>query len=453
MSESQTDSMPTSLKVADLHEAYHGASAADCIAMANLGAICWSTFKDGLYDQWAQSMTAEEAAQAAAYRDEGRQEGRAAMLETMRARLAAAEEVTCRLATAEGTVAQLRASVEAEAARRVSEALEGFRKDYELTKMKEMTALHQRIAAAEARDEMLVLVREGQAVMKEKLAALEEERAVLQAQLLEATVAKTKSSHAIGKQGEMTVLDMLRNEVLPQFLYSSVEDMSAVGHAADFHVRLMSPVGKRVKILVDSKKYKTPVKTAEITKLSSDVDGDEEANAALLISLDSPIFTAKQFQLEKSTKGKAMMYVTLQHISPEMHGSMIAWAIRILSTISSEEKVADQQHLIDNVLVFLRELEQSFKDIDATLKAAMKTVDLARGARDSLQRRVSEFRIGTLKERNEDEDVETVAKADAERCTGTNAQGKRCGRKPAPGSSTCRVHGGGAGSGEITHLA
>lgn len=449
--------MPASLKIADLHEAYHGASAADCIAMANLGAICWSTFKDGLYDQWAQSMTAEEAAQAAAYRDEGRQEGRAAMLEIMKARLAAAEEVSCRLAAAEGTIAQLRASIEAETARRVSEALEGFRKDYELTKVKEITALQQRIAAAEARDEMLVLVREGQAAMKEKLAALEEERAALQAQLLEATAAKSKSSHAIGKQGESTVMDLIRNEVLPQFLYSSVEDMSAVGHAADFHVRVMSPVGKHVKILVDSKKYKTPVKTAEIAKLCSDVDADDEAHAALLISLDSPIFTTKQFQLEKSTKGKAMLYVTLQHVNPDMHGAMIAWAIRILSTISSEEKVADQQHLIDNLMVFLRELNQSLKDNDATLKAAMKTVELARGARDALQRRIKEFRIGTLKEQEErqddEEDMGTDLKSVGERCTGTNAHGKRCGRKPAPGNSTCRAHGGGGGGGGIVHLA
>jgi hypothetical protein len=426
--------MPASLKIADLHEAYHGASAADCIAMANLGAICWSTFKDGLYDQWAQSMTAEEAAQAAAYRDEGRQEGRAAMLETMKARLAAAEEVSCRLAAAEGTVAQLRASVEAEAARRVSEALEGFRKDYELTKMKEMTALHQRIAAAEARDEMLVLVREGQAAMKEKLAALEEERAALQVQLLEATAAKTKSSHAIGKQGEMTVLDMLENTVLATFPYSSVKDMTTIGHAADFHLWVMAANGQKAKILVDSKKYKRAINSDEIAKLHADVDADDEAHCGLMVSLDSAICTAKQFQIARTPKQKPVLYLSFQDIPVEMQREALCWGIRVLVSLIGEQDDAVRAAMFSNIDAFVASVETSVKEIDGAIRLQMKAVEGLRDVRRGLVGRLTAYKSGAAVDavpgdtiEVEEEGCSAIVKATGTRCCRRVVDGERCG--------------------------
>lgn len=432
MSESQTDSMPTSLKVADLHEAYHGASADDCIAMANLGAICWSTFKDGLYDQWAQSMTAEEAAQAAAYRDEGRQEGRAAMLETMRARLAAAEEVTCRLAAAEGTVAQLRASVAAETARRVGEALEGFRKDYELAKMKDMAVLQQRIAAAEARDEMLVLVREGQAAMKDKLVALEEERAVLQVQLLEATAAKTKSSHVIGKQGEATVWEMIETTVLQEFQYAEAKNMSGIVHAADFHLWVMGPTGKRVKILIDSKKYKRSVNSDEINKLCADVDNDDDAHAGLLVSLISPICTMKQFQIKTTDKGKPILYLSFYDIDAERHPTILCWGIRaILAAVhDSKEEVTME---VERTEELLQEISTSLKEVDTMVKMHMKLVEGLRTMKNTILHKISDFQ-------NDSDDSDTSEKGAMLCATILKSTGVRCTKQVFNGGTKCRHH-------------
>jgi len=425
--------MPTSLKIADLHEAYHGASADDCIAMANLGAICWSTFKDGLYDQWAQSMTAEEAAQAAAYRDEGRQEGRAAMLETMRARLAAAEEVTCRLAAAEGTVAQLRASVAAETARRVSEALEGFRKDYELAKMKDMAVLQQRIAAAEARDQMVDLVREGHAVMKGKLAALEEERAVLQVQLLEATAAKTKSSHAIGKQGETTVLDMLENTVLATFPYSTVKDMTTIGHAADFHLWVMAANGQKAKILVDSKKYKRAINSDEIAKLHADVDADDDAHCGLMVSLDSAICNAKQFQIARTPKQKHVLYLSFQDIPVEMQREALCWGIRVLVSLMGEQDDAVRESMFENIDAFVASVETSVKEIDGAIRLQMKAVEGLRDVRRGLIGRLTAYKSGSTLEGIDDtvemgeDGCSSIVKATGARCGRRVVDGERCG--------------------------
>lgn len=40
--------------------------------------------------------------------------------------------------------------------------------------------------------------------------------------------------------------------------------------------------------------------------------------------------------------------------------------------------------------------------------------------------------------------METPNPMDAHRCTATNRQGKRCGRRPIPGGTVCVMHGGGA---------
>lgn len=432
LSEDQLVPMPATLKIADLHEAYHGASVADCIAMANLGAICWSTFKDGLYDQWAQSMTADESARAAAYREEGRQEGRLGMLETMKAKLAAAEEMSARLAAAEGTVAQLRASIEAETARRVGDALEGFRKDYELSKVKEMTALQQRIAAAEAREEMLVLVREGQAIMKEKLAALEEERAALQSQLLEATAAKTNSSHVIGKQGEATVWEMIETNVLQEFPYAEAKNMSGVVHAADFHLWVMGPSGKRIKILIDSKKYKRPVNSDEINKLCADVDSDDDARAGLLVSLISPICTTKQFQIKTTDKGKPILYISFHDIDDTKHSKILCWGIRALLAAVHDTK-EDINVEVARTEELLNDISTSLKEVDSMVKTHLKMVEGLRAMKHTILHKISDY------QNNGNDDGEENHSSIG--CTTVvKATGLRCSKPTFNGGTKCRHH-------------
>jgi hypothetical protein len=108
---SYLQTMPSTLRLSDLHEAYHKASTEDAIAMANLGAICYQTLKANLYEQWSASMEGDESTKAEIWRSEGRR----TMLESVKAKLA-----TARLASAEGQIQQLRASVEAEVAKRLT---------------------------------------------------------------------------------------------------------------------------------------------------------------------------------------------------------------------------------------------------------------------------------------------------------------------------------------------
>lgn len=414
-----------SIRIVDLHEAYASASQEDRIAMANLGAVCWCSAKSELFSHWEMTMSAEEAAKTERYRTEGRK----AALDSVKTQLVQAEEATLRLAAAEAMVATLKESMEHEVANRVEKVVDGIRKDLQLEKVNELSILKERIAAAAAKEEYVAMVVEGHQHMKEKIRLLEEQVATY-------TATTTKSSHAIGKAGESTVLELCTSVVLQHFLYGTIEDMSTVGHSADFHLSVMSPVGKKVKILIDSKKYKDTVRTKEIHKLIADVDADEDASAALLISLDSPIATTKQFQIEKTPKRKTIMYLVMKDMSDELRGQVLLWAVRVISTVASEETDEGQQRLVDNIQLFLKEINMSVRDAEATVKACGKATESAKIVRDGLMKRLTDFRCGVLKESVEDdEDVEQV-----KQCVAKKADGKQCANRPIVGETTCKVH-------------
>ena len=293
--------------------------------MANLGAVCYKSVKAGLYEQWSASMEGDESAKAEVWRTEGRQ----AMLESVRVKMVAAEETAARLVAAEGTIQQLRSSIDAEAARRVAEALEGHRKDFEIAKMKELSGLKERIAMAEGREAMTTMVSEGNAIMKEKIAALETQ---LAAQL----AANTKSSHAIGKAGEATILDMLENTVCKAFTHSVVKDMTGTSHVADFHLWVMGPSGQKIKILIDSKKYKRAVNSDEINKLYDDMDADDECTCGIMISISSSICTKNQFGISRSPKQKPVLFLTFQDLSADAQKDLLCWGVQVLSELVGE---------------------------------------------------------------------------------------------------------------------
>jgi hypothetical protein len=158
------------------------------------------------------------------------------------------------------------------------------------------------------------MLTEAHVAMKEKLTSLE-------------AIASTKSSHVIGKTGEATVLELLESGVIARFEHSELKDMTSVGHAADFHVWVVNAEGKRVKILVDSKKYKRAVSSEEIAKLAEDVDADVEASAGILISLDSGICTKKQFQISRTPKQKPILYLIVQDTTVDQQRDMISWSV------------------------------------------------------------------------------------------------------------------------------
>jgi hypothetical protein len=414
--------MPATLRTADLHEDYRGASPEEAILMANLGAVSYRAVKKELYEQWSASMEGDESAKAEIWRSEGRQ----LMLESVRSKIVAAEEMSARLAAAEGTIQQLRASTEAEVGRRLAEALDGHRKDIELSKMAEISGLKERLAMLEGKGELFQMVSESQVFMKEKITALE-------TQLALQTVANTKSSHAIGKAGEATVLEILNVHVIPSLPYASVKDMTSVGHAADFHLTAMLETGSKAKILIDAKKYKRRVNTNEIEKLFTDVDDDEEANAGIMISLESHIFTMKQFQIARTPKQKPVLFVSFCDISEEMRKDLTTWAVRILIDILSQKTSDDKDSMVANLNVFLSEMDEVVKELETGLRSLIKSVESIKNTRDGLIRRIVNFRAG--------KPVETpIETAMIEGCAYIAKTGTKCGRKLISGTTFCRSH-------------
>ena len=390
--------------------------------MANLGAVCYNAVKADLYKQWSSSMEGDESAKAEVWRAEGRQ----TMLESVRAKLVAAEEAVARAAAAEGQIQQLRTSVEAEAGRRFAEAIEGYRKDFELAKMKEISVLKERIAMAEGREASMGMVSEAHAAMREKIESLE-------AQLAQQLTANTKSSYAIGKSGEATVFELLNSHVLPMLPYASVKDMTGVHHAADFHLSVMLETGVKAKLLIDSKKYKRRVNTAEIDKLYADVDADEEASGGVMLSLESHIFTMKQFQIARSPKQKPVVFLSFCDIDEEYRKDMITWAVRILIDILSQNSSEDKDVMIANLDGFLNSLDESVTELDGSLKGLTKTIDALKAMRDGFIRKIVNFRAG--------KPMETVIEtALLEGCSHVTRSGTKCCRKLINGTIFCKSH-------------
>lgn len=426
--------MPSSLRIADLHPAYAAASTEEAMLMANLGAAVYGLVRERLHASWSAVLGTEDTVKA----DVWRSEGRMAALEEVKAQLAEAEKLSVRLAAAEGTVDALRAGVDAEVTRRLARELEGARKDYDLVKAGEVAGLKEALAKAEGQAAAYSMLVEAHESMKSRIADLEEEVSVHRA-------AATKSSHVIGKQGEATVWEMIETTVLPEFPYAEAKNMSGVSHAADFHLWVMGPSGKRIKMLIDSKKYKRAVNSDEINKLIADVDADDEAHAGLLISLVSPICTTKQFQIRASDKGKPILYLSFYEIEPEYHTKILCWAVRAL--VSAVHETKDEVNIdLERTEELLKEISTSLKDVDVMVKSHQKMIETLRGMKNGILQKISDFR---------GEESSEEASTDGGCVTVLKATGVRCGKPVFNGGEKCRHHtsrkggadGGGGGGG------
>jgi len=396
----------------------------EAILMANLGAVSYRAVKKELYEQWSASMEGDESAKAEIWRSEGRQ----LMLESVRAKIVAAEEMSARLAAAEGTIQQLRASTEAEVGRRLAEALDGHRKDYEITKMAELSGLKERLAMLEGKGEIFQMLSESQVFMKEKITALE-------TQLAQQIAANTKSSQAIGKQGETIVLDLLENTVCKLFPHSTVKDMTATPHAADFHLWVMTPTGQKLKILVDSKKYKRAVNSDEINKLYVDMDADEECQCGIMISIDSGICTKRQFCISRTLKQKPVLFLSFQDVSPDAQKDIICWGVQVLSEFVVEKNAAARQEMLNKMDEFMDTMLASVKEVDAAIRDQMKSVTAMKEFRSKVLKSIAGFRG--------EEDAEDKGKSvvpDDVRCVALKNGGDRCLNRRGADSDCCKVH-------------
>jgi hypothetical protein len=282
-----------------------------------------------------------------------------------------------------------------------------------LAALKETAALREQVAVANMREELLV-------VLQEKVAALEA-----------ATV--TKSSHIIGKQGEATVWEMLETVVVPEFPYAEARNMAGVSHAADFHLSVMRPDGRRMKVLIDAKKYKRPVNSDEIAKLNADVDDDAEADCGIMVSLTSPISTTKQFQMKTTEKGKPVLYLSFVDLEAEYHGRLLCWGVRALMTAVRDDEI--QSRDMEAVDALLGEIVTAVKELDGMIKTHARMIDSLRSVKNTVLQKITDFKEGVSD--GEEEEIEHV---DGGCMSVLRATGVRCGRPVHDGGVRCKTH-------------
>jgi hypothetical protein len=150
-----------------------------------------------------------------------------------------------------------------------------------------------------------------------------------------------------------------------------------------------------MKILIDAKKYTESVRVKEITKLHSDVDIDDDAMAGIMISTNSQISSVKQFQIEKTPKGKPILYLSVEGFDDELRGRTICWAIRVLSTLASYSDESDT-NIVGKIVEFFKELDLSVKEADSLVKSCQKSLDLATTMKKNLSKRIDDFRVDNL---------------------------------------------------------
>ena len=411
-----------SFPAADLPATFVDLPAPTQIALIRLATEFYSSLQTDLRTSWEASLSADEATKAEQLREEGRKLGAAEMVAQLSDRLGAAETSVVRIATLEAANKQLQEAAEAEVTRRVTERLEGFRKDYEIQKLSEIGELRATVAQLTVHEGTVKHLATTVSLLEEKLEAREQ-------QLAELTAAATKSSHAIGKAGEATVWEMIETVVLPEFMYSEAKNMSGVSHAADFHLSVMMPSGRYIKILIDSKKYKRPVNTDEINKLIADVDGDDEAHAGMMVSLVSPICKTKQFQIKATDKRKPILYLSFQDIPQEQHAKILCWGVHaVMSAVNETQEAVSVD--IERTEELLNEICGSLKEVDGMVKTHQKMIESLRAMKVGILSKISGFR---------GEDV--IVHETGDGCISVlKATGMPCGKPVVEGELKCRHH-------------
>lgn len=413
-----------SFLAADLPAGFIDLPSSTQIALIRLATEFYSSLQTDLRTSWEASLSADEATKTEQLREEGRKLGAAEMVAQLSDRLGAAETSVVRIATLEAANKQLQEAAEAEVTRRVTERLEGFRKDFEIQKLGEMGELRETVAKLTVHEGTVKHLATTVSLLEEKLETREN-------QLAELTAASTKSSHAIGKAGEATVWEMIETVVLPEFMYSEAKNMSGVSHAADFHLSVMMPSGRHIKILIDSKKYKRPVNTDEINKLIADVDGDDEAHAGMMVSLVSPICKIKQFQIKTTDKGKPILYLSFMDIPQEQQATILCWGVHALMSAVNETQEASSID-VERTEELLDEICGSLKEVDGMVKTHQKMIETLRTMKLGILSKISNFRGG---------DEDQISHEYGEGCiTIMKSTGVRCGKPVFGDGIKCRHH-------------
>jgi hypothetical protein len=425
-----------SLVFTELDPLYGDVTHEEAVAIANLGAQCYLAAKEQLYGTWSASQNDAEREEL------WRKEGGTAMLESLKGRLVAGDAAMAR-------VAALQSGAEAEITRRVEETVTLRMKEVELAKREEMLVAEKQILCAQLEKEkeimglkhqlaelhgitkQMLLLEEAHTHKTTEISRLTEELTKIK----EATA--TKSSHALGKIGEATVLEMIRTHILPRYMYSEVYNMTAIKHAGDFHLKVVGPSGKHVKIMIDVKKYTTAVSNVEVEKLYNDLDGCD-VDVGLLLSLDSGVSSKTQFQITKTKTGKPCMFLSMEKLDDGIRKEILSWAVQVLVSVTSIQDRSKQDTMVIEIQRFLGNLKSSVDDVDECVKLAKGLYERIQSMREKIAGHINTYSVTCGIDSVSSVDV-TIGKTDM-RCQGTKINGEQCKSRRLPSSMYCSRH-------------
>jgi hypothetical protein len=425
-----------SLDFAELDPVYGTVTHEEAVTIANLGAQCYSSAKEQLYALWSVSQDDTEQ------QETWRKEGAAALMESLKGRLATGE-------AAQARVAVLQASVEAEVTRRVEEVVTVRMKEVELAKREELLVTEKKTLCAQLEKEKEIMGLKHQLAelqgLTKQLTLLEEAHSHTTTEVARLTeeltkfkdATATKSSHALGKIGEATVLEMIRTHLLPRYMYSEVYNMTAIKHAGDFHLKVIGPSGKHVKIMIDVKKYTTAVSNVEVEKLYNDLDGCD-VDVGLLLSLDSGVSSKTQFQITKTKTGKPCMFLSMEKLDDVIRKEILSWAVQVLVSVTSIQDRSKQDTMVIEIQRFLGNLKTSLDDVDECVKMAKGLYERIQSMRERIAGHINTYRVTCGMDSMHAVDV-TVGKMDM-RCQGVKINGEPCKSRRLPSSMYCSRH-------------
>lgn len=430
-----------SFKLSDLEPEYQTRTYEEQVMIANIGAVCYRGLGELMREQLQKELTFGDKVKMEALRTSLEKEVLRPLQDANKNYMES--RMKCELL--EKQIELLKKQISVSQEDNEKEINRRVQYDYAI----KLSELNTEIASLKVADQYyrkrevyIKDLEEDKATLYERMQKLEDR---LHTETIKNIKENTKSSHEIGKQGEAMLLEMLETTVKKEFPYVEVTDMSHVPHSADFHLSLMRSDGKRVKIIIDSKKFKRPVQNSDIEKLKRDIDKDEDATAGLLISLDSGICKKDQFQVEKTPQSKSIMYVTFEDMDDELRREMLCLAIRIITTIGADYTNIEKNMMMDKISSFTKNMVKTAKNMHSCALQCKALNDLIRDIRDELMSDIKQFRAETnyIDEDNEGGDDTEHISAEAlgtGRCKGTKPDGSQCRFRHIENGLYCKKH-------------
>ncbi len=429
------------LKLSDLEEEYQGKAYEEQVMIANIGAVCYRGLGELMREQLQKELTFSDKVKQEVLRATLEKEVMRPLQDKNKDLLES--RMKCELLEKQIDLLKKQISISQEDIDKEIHRRVQYEYAIQLSELnKEVALLKVADQYHRKREGYINDLEETKATLYARIQHLEDK---LQTETIKNIKENTKSSHEIGKQGEAMVLEMLETTVKKEFPYVEVTDMSHVPHSADFHLSLMRSDGKRVKILIDSKKYKRSVQNGDIEKLKYDIDKDEDATAGLMISLDSGICKKDQFQIEKTPHSKSIMYVTFEDMDDDLRREMLCLAIRIITTIGADYTNMEKNMMMDKISSFTKNMMKTAKNMHSCALQCKSLNDLIRDIRDELMSDIKQFRAETNSIDDDTDGGDGIEHISTEphgvgRCKGTKPDGSQCRFRHIENGLYCKKH-------------